>query len=526
VNVCELIAGAASSFGGAPALVDAERPGGARTVTYEALYREVRGFAWALGDRGLEPGDRVAILMDNSIELVVTEWACLVAGFVWVAVNSRTSAEELSSILADCSPALLLAGEGFENVVRAARLPAGCEAVAEGADAWRSLFESPAPEEYRPEIPDDNAAVRIRYTSGTAGKPKGAVLTRGCYDASVENVAGVLGELSPSDTVLQIAPMTHASGAMFLPHVAVGARAVLLRHFDDAAFARQVERWNATAVFLVPTMLIRILERLGDGSRFRSLKSIVYGGASMPVDRLRRAVETLGAVFVQIYGLTESTWPVCALSKTDHLRRDGESNAAWEARLHSCGRPTPVGELRIVDEHGNACATGQTGEIRVRGRNTMKGYWHAESVPSSAVSDPSFKGLDADGWMHTGDLGFRDVDGFVTIVDRLHDMIVSGGFNVYPREVEAALSGHPAVLESAVVGVPNAEWGETVHADVVLRPGSSATERELIEHCAAVLPGYKKPRSLVLVDALPKNAAGKVLRREVRTRISGRAGAG
>jgi acyl-CoA synthetase (AMP-forming)/AMP-acid ligase II len=521
VNVCELIAGAASQFADAPALVDDERTGGARTVTYEALYREVRDFAWALGDRGLEPGDRIAILLDNSIELVVSEWACLVAGFVWVAVNARTSADELSSILADCTPRLLLAGTGFADVVRAARLPAGCEAVGEGAEAWQALFERAAPPEFRPQCPDENAPVRIRYTSGTAGKPKGAVLTRGCYDASVENVAGVLGELSASDTVLQVAPMTHASGAMFLPHAAVGARAVLLRHFDDAEFAGQIERWNATAVFLVPTMLIRILERIGDGSRFRSLKSIVYGGASMPVDRLQRAVEVLGAVFVQIYGLTESTWPVCALTKTEHLRREEEPDEAWEARLHSCGRATSVGELRIVNSAGDECGAGVTGEIRVRGRNTMKGYWRGGPVSASAATDPAFKGLDPQGWMHTGDLGFRDRDGFVTIVDRLHDMIVSGGFNVYPREVESALSAHPAVLESAVVGVPNAEWGETVHADVVLRPGVRVTERELIDHCAAVLPGYKKPRSLAVVEALPKNPAGKVLRREVRNRISG-----
>lgn len=212
-------------------------------------------------------------------------------------------------------------------------------------------------------------------------------------------------------------------------------------------------------------------------------------------------------MFVQIYGLTESTWPVTALLREEHPRREAEGTESWHRRLASCGKPTPVGELRIVDSDGKEVAGGEVGEIHVRGRNTMAGYWNATA---------DVKGLDSAGWMHTGDVGRRDPEGNITIVDRLHDMIVSGGFNVYPREVEDTLSSHPAVLEVAVVGRPDPEWGESVHAFVVLRPGANVAADELVEHCRSTLAGYKKPRGVTFVEALPKNASGKVLRRSLR----------
>jgi len=304
---------------------------------------------------------------------------------------------------------------------------------------------------------------------------------------------------------------------MLLPHVAVGARALLCANFDPQTLLETVAHRRITAVFMVPTMLIRVIEQLGsaDSPTLSTLRTIVYGGASMPVDRLIAGLKMLGPIFVQIYGLTESTWPVAALSRDDHLRRAGESEEQWRERLRSCGRPTEVGEVRIVDAHGAEVATGELGELWVRGRNTMIGYWKGQGV--SDTDDA--KGLDSDGWMHTGDVGYRNAEGYLVIVDRLHDMIVSGGFNVYPREVEHALSTHPAVLESAVVGRPSEEWGETVHAFVVLRAGCTVSSEELMRHCAQEIAGYKKPRSIDFVDNLPKNAAGKVLRRELRERL-------
>jgi acyl-CoA synthetase (AMP-forming)/AMP-acid ligase II len=491
----------------------------ARAVTYAEVGADARNLASGLYATGLERGARVAVLLENSPELVVTEWACLISGLVWVGLNVRTSAAELQRLVDDCGPAALLYGVHMRELAEAVRLPEGSLRILvapDGAEWMRLLAVGGAASRPSLTAPGPSEPVRIRYTSGTAGTPKGAVLPRRCYDASVTSVSDVVGPLGGDDVVVHVAPMTHASGALLLPHAAVGARAVLLRHFDARELIAVVERERATAVFLVPTMLVRLLDAVENPRRLASLRTVVYGGASMPVDRLQRGLELLGPIFVQIYGLTESTWPVCALRREDHLRREGEVESSWLRRLHSCGRATTVGSIRIVAPDGTDAPPGQVGELWVRGRNTMSGYWR---LPNHPVVEDS-KGLDGEGWMHTGDIGFRDEDGFITIVDRLHDMIVSGGFNVYPREVENALSSHEAVLEAAVVGRPDPEWGETVHAAVVLRPGRHASASDLMRHCAGVLPGYKKPRSIEIVTGLPKNPSGKVLRREIRARLT------
>jgi long-chain acyl-CoA synthetase len=507
-----------------------------REITYRELYDRVSRARAALTAAGMRKGDRLAVLLDNSIDMVTTEWVCLLSGFLWVALNTRSSHEEHRAILDDCEPAVLVAAHRYAATAsrlcdaRVTRLLVSRPMTAHAAggrppvepaigrlESWDDFVANADADP-----PDVRVAptdpVRIRYTSGTAGKPKGALLTRACYDASVENVSRVIEPLTADDVLLHVAPMTHASGAMWLPHAAAGAKAVLVESFDAEVFDEIVERTGATAVFLVPTMLVRVIEHLSARSERRqrrgglaeaceTLRTIVYGGASMPVDRLVRGLELLGPVFVQIYGLTESTWPVTALLREEHPRREAEGAESWHRRLASCGKPTPVGELRIVDSDEKEVAVGEVGEIHVRGRNTMAGYWNATA---------DVKGLDSAGWMHTGDVGRRDPEGNITIVDRLHDMIVSGGFNVYPREVEDALSSHPAVLEVAVVGRPDPEWGESVHAFVVLRPGANVAADELVEHCRSTLAGYKKPRGVTFVEALPKNASGKVLRRSLR----------
>jgi len=508
-SVSELIHELGERYGDAPALTSlflderARRYNAAATVSYATLYEAALRLADALARRGMRRGDRLAVLLENSPEMVVTEWACLLTGYVWVALNARSSAREHAQILADSEPRVLVLSNRYAGHVDAAAMPPGCEVIATGQE-WRELLASGQPQRPQPPGPED--PVRLRYTSGTAGRPKGAVLPRRCYDASVETVRGVLAPVLPADVLAQVAPMTHAAGAMWLPHAAVGARALLADRFDEVAFLDLVAREKVTAAFLVPTMLVRFIEAIDDPRPLQSLRTIVYGGASMPVDRLRRGLSLLGPVFVQIYGLTESNWPATALLREEHIVPGSED--ATMRRLASCGRPTPVGEVRIVDAHGHDVADGVAGEILLRGRNTMSGYWRC------SASDA--KGLDEQGWMHTGDVAVRDRDGFITIIDRLHDMIVSGGFNVYPREVEDALSSHPAVLESAVVGRPDPVWGERVHAAVVLRPGASASEQELAAHVEARTAGYKKPRSIEFVRELPRNAAGKVLRRDLR----------
>lgn len=526
-SVVEIVLGSAARRSGTVLLSEGgtgpSHGGAPREATYGATVKASRELAMGLLTLGLAPGDRVAVLVENRIELVITEWACLLSGLVWVACNVRMTAEELQALVDDCAPAALISSSRMAGIVAGLRLGSPCveviadvehpswvEAVERGRKALETGGVLSAPARDDP--------VRIRYTSGTAGRPKGAVLARRAYDASVKAVGDVIGPLSRSDVLLQIAPMTHASGAMLVPHVAVGARAVVLDGFDVEQMLDVIEKDRVTAVFVVPTMLVRFLDAIDDPDRVATLRTIVYGGAPMPPAQIERGLALLGPRFVQIYGLTESTWPVCALTREDHARRPGESAADWRARLRSCGRPTAVGELRILDPRGEPVRVGEPGEICVKGRNTMDGYWQGQGHGRS----PDRKGLDVAGWMRTGDIGVRDEAGYVTIIDRLYDMIITGGFNVYPREVEDALSSHPAVLEAAVVGLPDAEWGETVHAAVVLRPGATADASELTRHCASQLAGYKKPKSVEIVPALPKNASGKVVRREVRTRRIGR----
>ena len=494
------------------------RPG--RTLTFSQLYLQCRQLCAALHAAGVKPGDRLVTLLDNVVESVVCEWACLLDGYVWVAINGRSSTSEVEAFLEDAQPAVIVAGPDLRHLLGPSAALRSAFVVETGPDGDWAAFLAAAPADYQMSAPDSEDPVRIRYTSATSGKAKGAVLPRRAYDASLATVSTVIGPLKTEDCVVQAAPMTHASGAMLLPHVQVGAGALLLDRFDAAAFVDLVETRRPTAVFLVPTMLVRVLAVGGKDQRLSCLRTIVYGGASMPVETLRDAIGRLGRVLVQIYGLTESTWPVTALLRDEHPL-DGDAE-----RLASCGRPTAVGQLRIVTAEGPEADVGETGEVLVRGRNTMLGYWKGGGIGGGAGcaddggdAGDGGRGLDADGWMHTGDLAYRDAEGFVTIIDRLHDMIVSGGFNVYPREVENILASHAAVLESAVVGRADAEWGETVHAAVVVKPGCTVTAAELAAHCAAGLAGYKKPRSIELVDALPRTSSGKILRRAVRERL-------
>ncbi len=506
MSVVEIIERAAARFSTREFLTELRlgSAGQSASLTYAEVYERSLRLASGMARAGLRPGDRLAVLMDNGADMVTSEWACLLTGYLWVALNTRSSSAELEEVLADSRPAVLIVGSAYVGAVAAMSLPKSCRVVGAGAELEGLL--GPAEPPYPSPGPED--PVRIRYTSGTSGRAKGAVLVRRCYDASVATVRDVVGPVGPEARLLQVAPMTHASGAMLLPHAGQGARAYLLDSFEAEPVAGLIESLSITSLFVVPTMLVRLLSTPGAVGRLAGLETIVCGGASMPIDRLRAGLEMLGPVFVQIYGLTESTWPVAALTRTEHQRRDAETEQAWLSRLASVGRSSGVGDIRIVDEEDRDALPGAEGEIVVKGPNTMTGYW------SSAGQD--HKGLDADGWMHTGDIGRMDAEGYLTIGDRLDDMIITGGFNVYPREVEEALASHPAVLESAVVGRSDSDWGQRVHACVVLEAGRRVEPEVLIAHAGSRLAGYKKPRSLEIVAALPRNPAGKVLRRALR----------
>ena len=469
--------------------------------------------AGRLTGRGVSPGSRILTVLGNRPEIAIVEWSCLLSEFIWVGASPRMSDSEVAEVAGDCDPAVVICEHG-----RAASLsgviPEGATIVSVDSAEWDEIVRFSPSSSFAPPQAQarDDRPVRIRYTSGTQGRPKGAVLTFGGYRASVRTVRETLAPVGSNEVLVQVAPMTHASGAMLFPYLAAGARVLIVDRFDAAGLIELLVREKGSALFAVPTMLVRMIEAAERLGAPRSLATVVYGGAGMAPERVRRAIEVFGPVLIGIYGLTESTWPVTALLREDHME---DGRPAPLARLASVGRPTSVGQVRIVGDDGSEKPTGESGQLLVKGENTMAGYWPGRSGPPVPSLGGSDKGLDADGWMQTGDLGFRDEDGFITLVDRLHDMIISGGFNVYPREVENALNSHEAVLEAAVVGRPDEDWGQTVHAAVVLREGCSASIEDLIEHCGGLIAGFKKPRSIDFVTALPKNSSGKILRRKL-----------
>lgn len=469
---------------------------GAQHVTFGELDARVNRLAQHLARSGVASGDRVATYLPNSIAHVVAQQAILRAGAVWVGINRRLAPPEVAFMLEHADVRVALADpDGLGSVPSAGRTVldvTGADAVLE-----RRLATEPATPPRPPARPEDVA--RLRYTSGTTGRPKAAVLTHGCALASLRNLLAELHELGPDDAVAHVAPLTHASEALLGPAFWRGVRSVLCHDFEPAAFRALIARERVSLLFLVPTMIASLIDGAARPEELASLRTLVYGAAPIPEDLMVRALDVLGPVLLQIYGLSECPFPITTLRKEDHLE---------PARRGSCGTPTALNEVEVLDEAGVALPPGEVGTIAVRGPQLMREYWGDPEATAAAL---------ADGWLHTGDLGRLDEAGFLTLVDRSDDVIISGGFNVYPREVEVVLEAHPAIAEAAVVGIPHERWGRGVAAWVVCKPSQSADARELIDFCRARLAGYKKPLQVTFVDALPKSSTGKLLRRALRT---------
>jgi acyl-CoA synthetase (AMP-forming)/AMP-acid ligase II len=491
MNATEALRRAARRWPDREALVD-----GAERVTFGALNDRVDRLARVLVDRGIALGDRVATYLPNSIAHVVAQLAALRAGAAWVGLNRRLAAPEVAFMLEHAHVRIALADrDGLGSAVALGPVEAVLDVTGGDPDFERRLAavpSGPLP------VPLEVDVARLRYTSGTTGRPKAAVLTHGAALASLRNLLAELHELGPDDTFAHVAPLTHASEALLQPAFWRGARSLLFREFDPTAFRDMVRRERVTATFLVPTMIATLLDA-GDPAALASLRTIVYGAAPMPADVMARALDALGPVLLQIYGLSECPFPITTLRKEEHLDA---------TRRASCGLPTALNEVRVLDADGGELPAGEVGTIAVRGPQLMREYWCDPGATATAL---------VGGWLRTGDLGRLDDAGFLTLVDRSDDVIISGGFNVYPREVEVVLEEHPAVAEAAVVGIPHPKWGRGVAAWVVCKPSESAHEQELIDFCRARLAGYKKPLQVTFVSALPKSSTGKLLRRELRS---------
>ncbi len=484
---------------------------GDQVMSFLQLERRSSRLANALLGLGLRKGDRVAFQMSNRPAIVEIECALYKAGLVRVPLNARLAPAEVVDVLHNSDPRVFIVGDSHTDAVQELLDQAGnvehfisTGTAVSGWHEYEALLAQAS--DSSPDIvmqPDDLAV--LHYTSGSTGKLKAAMQTVGNRMSHLRKVGMHRMRVAPGDVLLLSGPMTHASGMFIQPFLYQGGAIVIQDHFDPDHLLAAVERWRVTYTFMVPTMLNRLATHSGLHKHDRSsLRQIAYGGAPMAPARIREAWESLGPVLSQGYGGGETTGGLILFSTAEHARAIRER----PERLASCGRPIGESEVRVVNEQGIEVRGDEIGEIVVRGPDVFAGYWREPELTKAA--------FDAEGWLRTGDLARLDDEGFISIVDRSKDMIISGGFNIYPTEVEQALYSHPAVYETCVVGVPDDTWGEAVKAVVVLRPGQQASSADLVGHCRSLLADFKKPRSVDFVQELPKNANGKLSRKAVR----------
>ncbi|KQT94337.1 AMP-dependent synthetase [Marmoricola sp. Leaf446] len=490
-----------------PAVAEGER----LVHTWGDLAGRVAALAGGLrGELGLAEGTRVAIVMRNRPEYLVAQYAAWHAGLVAVPVNARLHRDEIAFVLADSGTEVVVTDEEHLDDVGSLMGEVGSlrtVLLALGED-WDRLLAS-EPLDLVDRAPDDPAW--LFYTSGTTGRPKGATLThRNLLMASLSYFADI-DPVQPSDSIVHAAPLSHGAGLYGLPHVARGAVSVMPEPggFGGAELLALSERWPGMSFFAAPIMVKRLAaDPVLAGAELPGLKTIVYGGAPMYLADLERALEAFGPRLAQIYGQGETPMTITALSKADHADRD---HPRWRERVSGVGSPRTDVEVRVVDVDGRALPAGEVGEVVVRGDVVMTGYWERPEATADTLRG---------GWLSTGDVGSFDDDGYLTLRDRSKDLIISGGMNIYPREVEEVLLTHADVTAAAVVGRHDDEWGEAVVAFVVLAEGAGLDREALDRTCTERIARYKRPKEYVVLDALPTNNYGKVLKRELRERFA------
>lgn len=495
----DLLRNPAKRFADRPCMVGADAAGAVRTLTFAECDRRADQLAAALAARGVAAGDRVALLALNEVEYLEIQVAAQRLGAILVPLNYRLAVPELAFIVADAGARLLIHGPTQAAAAAELGLPTlhlGDDGVGDPYEA--ALAAHPDPERRGPL--DAEAAACILYTSGTTGRPKGAVLSNLALYARAA-AHGVELPIAPGDVFVQTLPMFHIASNLSYGFTYCGATNVLVRAFDAEAVMATVAAHAATHVLLVPTTINMICHHpVAAAADVTSLRTVLYGASPIAPEVLRRAIEVFGCGFVQFFGMTETSG--CTL-----LRADDHDPVRFPERLASAGTDTVSFETMVVGPDDVELPPGEVGEVVTRGPAVMTGYWNQPEATAEALRN---------GWMHTGDLGYRAADGYLYVTDRLKDMIVSGGENVYPREVEDVLFEHPDVLDAAVIGVPDERWGERVHAVVALRPGRTVEASALQTFCRERLAAYKCPRSVAIVDELPRNVTGKVLKRELR----------
>ncbi len=480
-----------------------------RITTYAQLDRRSSLGAAALIAAGLGPGTRIAYLGKNSDRYFELLLAAAKAGLVMVPIGWRLTLPELTYILQDCLARFLFVEPPFATLAMAAAKTSGAVVVSTedalpnlpGYTDWLSRGEGG--DTLFPPVDLADPFVQL-YTSGTTGRPKGAVLGQGAAFAmrSARKAAGIEWDLwDPGDISIVAMPVAHVSGTGWgLDALHSGAKSIILPEFDAGEILRRISCEQVTRIFLVPTAIQTLLRHPNAAtSDFSRLRYILYGASPIPLTLLQQAVTIFGCSFVQLYGMTETFGAVCALPPEEH-------NPQGDSRMRSIGRPMPGAEIRIVDEALEPVGPGVVGQLQIRSPSSMLGYWRNLEATAETLID---------GWVCTGDAGYIDVDGYIYLHDRLKDMIISGGENVYPTEVENTLSAHPDILEVAVIGVPDSRWGEAVTA-VVVPSNDKEDVQSILAWARERLASYKVPKHVVFQPHLPRNASGKVLRRVLR----------
>ncbi len=483
-------------------------------LSYELLNERVNRLANALLDMGLKKQDRVALILDNCYKYIEIIGACAKAGLILAPISTKLK-DELDYILGNAEPRLVFVGKNHADKIKPQygyieKVICVDDDSSEYMSYEKLLSQYPDDE---PDVEiDESDIILLYYTSGTTSLPKGAALSHRAIVANAVN--GIIeAQLHHDDVNLSVHPLffTAPVNCLVLPLIYVGGTSVIVDAFEPESFLSAVQKEKITIVVVVPTMIIRLLQYPSiDDWDVSSLRAILYGSSAMPESVISEAIGRFGNIFHQGYGLTETTCFATMLSADQHINSDQSRKMP---RLRSCGREVVNTRVRVVRKDNTDVARDMedVGEVIIKGENILDRYWNMPELTAETIRD---------GWFYSGDLGVMDEDGYVYIVDREKDMIVSGAINIYPREIEEVLFKHPSIVEVSVIGVPDADWGEKVTALVVLKPGEKATEDELVAYTKKHLATYKAPKSFVFVDDLPKGPTGKVLKRVLKDEYS------
>jgi acyl-CoA synthetase (AMP-forming)/AMP-acid ligase II len=487
--------------------------------TYSQVSDRVNRLANALLKFGVSKGDRIAMLQVNCPEIVESYFSTVKIGGIFVPLNFRAKSDELGYMLGNAEARVLFVGKRYLDMARAILpdLPTIAKCVCLDSKetdmlSYDDIINQASTDEVPSGVGDDDDITILMYTAGTTGRPKGVPLR---HDAFVSYVLGNVEPASPDveERNLLTVPLYHVAGMQGMLAAIYGGRTlVMMRQFEVKEWLETVQREKATRAMLVPTMLKMVID-YPDFAKYdlSSLKVITYGAASMPFEVINKAIRVMPRVqFINAFGQTETASTITALGPEDHVIEGTEEEKQKKLKRlsQSIGRPLPDVEVKILDEQRKELPPLEIGDIVAKGPRIMTGYWRDEQKTKQAFT--------ADGWLITGDRGWRDEDGYIFLAGRGDDMIIRGGENISPEELEDVLHSHPKVEEAAVIGVPDPEWGQQPRAIVVLKRGEAATAEELMEYCRAKLASFKRPRSIAFVDSLPRNPLGKVIRKALR----------